>query len=312
MKPIHFAFAAIAIALSGAASAAPTASTYSFNGAMTGSTGVTAWDNSSTTKYNALNGTNYGNSESWMSTGSSVGVTVTAWASTGALSGGTTGYDRIIQSAFVDRIGGFELGITSRSFAATTNTSTTSTWAANAELDASNNPNGGNNQHAVDNQGAYESLMFSFASAVTLKDISIGFPSVGVTTPDSDATVLVYTGTGCSPSPCAADPTAGLSTRTYAQLLSAGWQVAGNLSNLSTTGTGTLTGTIPTSKYWMVGAYMDIGSAANNTLYTVGNDNIKISGLTAVRAVPEPSTLALFGLAGVALLARRRRGLRKD
>lgn len=289
MRPVHCAFAAIVIAAASAAQAALAPSTFTFGNAMT-STGNVAW--------NAGNeASNYGNSESWNSTGTAVHVTVTAWASTGAMSvGGTTGYDRLIQNAFVDRIGHFELGVTSRPFNAT------QTSAANAELNSSGNPNGANSQHAMDNQGAYESLMFSFASAVALKDVSIGFPSVGVTNPDSDATVLVYTGIG--------DPTAGFSTRTYAQLLTSGWQVAGNLSNLSTTGTGSLSPSVAASKYWMVGAYMNIGSAANDALYTVGNDNIKLSAIR-VQAVPEPDSIVLFGIAGAALFVGHRRKVRK-
>jgi hypothetical protein len=151
----------------------------------------------------------------------------------------------------------------------------------------------------MDNIGGYEALEFAFGSAVTLSNVSIGFPSGA--TPDSDATVLVYTGTGT--------PTlggTGTSARTFADLLNNGWQIAGNLSDLGNGGSGALSSTV-SSKYWMVGAYMAIGG---NSTASLGNDAIKLTSIT-VKSVPEPGSLALVGIAGAALLARRRRSKRQ-
>ena len=305
MQPIRFAFAAIALTLATTAVAVPTASTYSFSTPTANShTPV-----NTSAGWNATSGTNWGNSMTFTSTGIAIPVTVTAWASTG----GVGGFNGTIQSAALTRYGTDELAITSRSSVTTGGTSTGTSGAAtsagattNAAMNAEllnwvPNSAANSNQHAVDNAGGYESLMFSFTSAVTLKDVSIGFPGTGSAV-DSDATVLVYTGSG--------DPTASLSTRTYAQLLQNGWQLAGNLLDIaSPTNNGKealpISSSGLSSKYWMVGAYMAVGgnSAAN---LNDGRDYVKVSGLTAVRAVPEPDSLALLGIASITLLARRR------
>ncbi len=309
MQPIRFAFAAIAVTLATTAAAVPTSSTYDFSTPTANShTPV-----NTSAGWNATSGTNWGNSLTFTSTGIAIPVTVTAWASTG----GVGGFDGTIQSAALTRYGSNELAITSRSALTTSGTSVgtsvaatsagaTTNGAMNAELlNWIPNSAANSNQHAIDNAGGYESLMFSFTSAVTLKDVSIGFPSTGSSI-DSDATVLVYNGVG--------DPTAGLSTRTYAQLLQNGWQVAGNLLDIaSPTNNGKealpISSSGLSSKYWMVGAYMAVGSNSMANLND-GHDYVKVSGLTAIRAVPEPDSMALLGIASITLLVRRRKGAR--
>ncbi len=269
--------------------AGPVTTTYNFK-TMASSVGGT-WSTSAS-GYNATNGTNYGNTATYDAISGAIDpVNVSAWGSTG----GVGGYNGTLQSAYLSHYTSgsgantkYELAITSRPD------------TGNAELNSSHRPNTSNNQHAIDNAGGYEALLYSFQSAVTLNTVSIGFPS-GTSTLDSDATVLVYTGQG--------DPTAGLSTRTFADLVRAGggWVVAGNLMDMARTGgVGTLN-TTQSSKYWMVGAYMGIGGNSMTNV-TGNNDYIKVSGLTvSALVVPEPDSLALAGIAGVALLATRRR-----
>lgn len=298
MKVIHCVLGMLALAATATASAVPT--TYGFNTAAGGgSTWVSTFGGA-----NASSGTNYGNALTYNAlSGPADKVTITAWGSTGN-GGGVTG---TIQSAFLNNAystgGKKELAITSRSTTGTTAATNGDSTGANNEL-TDWAPNTSSNQHAIDNVGAYEALMFSFESAVRLSDVSIGFPSSGSTL-DSDATVLVYTGSGAPPS---------FSARTMADLVgSDGWAIAGNLLDLKTTGTGSLSPLIQSSKYWMVGAYMNIGSNAtsNFTGKDTNPDFIKVNGFTAIRAVPEPGSVALFGVAAVALLVARRRKVRK-
>lgn len=285
MFSIRMAFATLVL---GAAlpAAAVVSNSYSFTSQST-VTGANVWNNAPA-GYDPVTGTNYGNVRTFTGLAGATPVSVSAWGSTG---GATPGFGGTIQSGYVGRYGTDEVAVTSRP-----------TAAANAELNSSHNPNTGNNQHAMDNVGAYESLLFSFQSSVTLNDVSIGFPPTGSGL-DSDATVLVYTGN-------AADPTAGFNVRTYSDLLSSGWQIAGNLFDLTPGTKGTLSTTM-SSKYWMVGAFMNIGG---NTMIAHDNtvDFLKISGLTVTprAGVPEPGTLALFGIAAMALMAGRRKGRR--
>lgn len=156
-------------------------------------------------------------------------------------------------------------------------------------------------QHAVDNNGAIESVLFSFsdglsgsptADKVNLSAVSFGYASV-----DSDFSVYAYTASGVG------NPLG----KTYANLTSNGWTLIGHYAGGSAAGTYGITSTVYSS-YWLVGAYNGVGG----TLST-GNDYFKIAGLTGSKcptsgsvpagclntppssAVPEPGTLVLLG-----------------
>lgn len=294
MKPIRFALSALALCAAFPAFAATT-TTYNFGGsattatntssgvnATTTSTGATTFQNASSSQYGD-GGTNYGNTITWA--GSTVGssVTVSAWSTTGA---GNT-----FEKAYIGNYGG-DLGVTGQP----------RTGLTNAELNGSNQPNTGNNQHAIDNIGAYDALVFSFSSSVTLADVSIGFPTT--TALDSDATVLYYKGTGTV--------TSAMTARTTADLLASGeWGVATNIGNMALGNNATGLSSSISSKYWLVGAYMGIGGTSIHGAVDTGNDYFKVNGLTvSPRAVPEPGSVALLGIAGIALFVTRRRKAR--
>ena len=295
MKPIRFALTVLAVCVALPASAGVTTTTYNFSGNATGasntstasgngynnttttSTGATTFQNNNVGQY-GNGGTNYGNTITW---GGASGVTVSAWS--------TTATGNKFETAFIGNYGG-DLGVTSQPGGFGTNT----------ELNGTNQPNTSNNQHAVDNVGAYDALVFSFSSAVTLSDVSLGFPSASSGL-DSDSTILYYKGTGT--------PSSTLSARTVADLVSSGdWGIATNIGNMAQGSNATGLSTSISSKYWLVGAYMGIGGNSIGGAVDTGNDFFKVNGLTVkASTVPEPSSIALLGLAGAGLLLSRRK-----
>ena len=283
--------------------------TYNFGGAGTSATNpsgvaankTTATTNTSTTKIGDTNfltgngqytdgGTNYGNTITWAGSTSGSSVTVSAWSTTNVV-GGVAKFE----AAYIGNYGG-DLGVTGQPSAA---------QAGNHELDPTTHQTSPP-EHAIDNIGAYDALLFSFASSVNLADVSIGYPTNSAM--DSDATILYWAGSG--------DPTkststgGGLTARTITDLTSNGWKVATNEQLMLGNNATNISPSIASS-YWLVGAYMNIGGTVPTTV-NGGNDYFKVNGLTtAPRVVPEPGTLALFGIAGVALFAGRRRTIRR-
>jgi hypothetical protein len=146
--------------------------------------------------------------------------------------------------------------------------------------------------HAVDNIGQVDFLVFDFFAPARLEALSIGW--VGA---DSDIQVLRWTGSG--------DPFATpLVGKSAAQLTATNnWSVFSSIFDAGT-GAETLGNANSFSRYWIVAAY---NPAFDNKGWTTGNDAFKLASVTAT-VVPEPSTYALLatGLAGLAAFRRRR------
>ncbi|MES2370566.1 MAG: exosortase-dependent surface protein XDP1 [Pseudomonadota bacterium] len=156
-------------------------------------------------------------------------------------------------------------------------------------------------EHAIDNNGRTDSILFSFTDKVNLTSFSAGWVST-----DSDFTVLAYTGAG--------NP-ASLTNQTYAGLLSNGWSLIGNFLAGSSTGAHDFANSTYSS-YWLIGA---LNTMVGGDSTKAGNDYFKLISLagctcdnappgtpgcsTGGGGVPEPGTLLLMG-AGLLGLTR--------
>ena len=187
--------------------------------------------------------------------------------------------------------------------------------AVNAQGEANTSPD-----HATDNDGKLESILYSFTSGGSPIDVIIDSVTQGWHK-DADFTLLAYTG-------AAPAFNGNLSGRSYDDLTSNGWSlVSNNYYSQYNSSTGTditasdnaatndyntsdLNSGNVSSSYWLV--------AAVNTAFVpsgyVGNDFIKVKTLTgSVKPgggggqVPEPSTLALLFAASASMLFARRR-----
>ncbi len=210
-------------------------------------------------------------SDSYNFTYGGVTANVSGWANTG--SSGDGGYTRLAQEEV-------------------------KTWSGLGV----DRPGEGSPEHAVDNSGPDEFILFSFSEAISLNKVSLGWANT-----DSDITVLAYTSAG----------TPDLTGNTYEYqdvaggssvgLANDGWQFVGHYSNVYTNpgSEATVNGQGYSSAYWLVGA---LNTKVDSINWSNHNDFVKITALSGDTAppptqVPEPLTLGLFGL-GLLLLGR--------
>ncbi len=170
--------------------------------------------------------------------------------------------------------------------------------------DGSGYGNSGGDNHAIDNGGTYEFVMFDFAE----KQFSLDAFNIGWHGGDSDVTVMAYQG-GTTGS----QPAADIGGVNLSGLSANGWSVISHHANPGT-GQETVNSNLDTvySSYWIIGAYMSAvgtGASTGDSITDSNWDGIKLAGISgSVRPpsneVPEPSTLILLAL-GLVVIARK-------
>lgn len=215
-------------------------------------------------------------------TAGGINAIASGWSDTASASGSASAGSGYIQDAYIHSYGSSGLGVTNR--------------------DAYTNPvqdvgEGVSPEHSVDNNGRYDSLLIKFDQAVQLTKVQIGWWQT-----DSDITVLRYAGQNA--------PT--LAGKTYADLLSLGWQLVGHYADVGTLSqkTATVNAGGFSASYWLIGAYNPLGGS---TQYSTGNDYLKLLSLsgTPSNQVPTPAPIALLLAAGLAWGVVRKAGLAK-
>ena len=150
-------------------------------------------------------------------------------------------------------------------------------------------------EHAMDNNGRFDSILFSFSSKIVMNKVEIGYKSG-----DSDISVLAYIGAGA--------PVLG--GQTYANLMaSSSWVKVGNYADLATNTPKVVNSSGTASSYWLIGTYNSIfGGTLDN-----GNDHVKLLALYGdkvtppqVGLVPTPPTLLLMGIGMLGLMRFRK------
>jgi len=275
-------------------------------------------------------GTNSGNV--FGNTRTYTGVVATAWSDTGNTGTLYNSATATIQTAYLGAFGTSGLGVTNQdgtiNGAAGQPTCTTGATQDCAEgtITQTTPP-----EHAVDNNGRYDSILFNFGAGNNIQLTGIG---VGYTNTDTDISLLACDPTkGCNPT---------LTGKTYAALVASGWTLVGSYADLtvrsaapsSTTADvrivngGTAAGIKDTpapaedpttnaldktvapntaAQYWLITAFNPTLSGAI-TGFDAGNDYFKLLNVygTPGKKAPEPGSLALLGILAAGAVSVKR------
>jgi hypothetical protein len=192
-------------------------------------------------------------------------------------------------------------------------------WGANGfGVVATNEDPNAIGPHATDNLVGTDAMLLNFSVATNLSVLTIGWNGTDNTAAnsttsvykDSDLSIFVWTGAASGPTMTNVGPTS---------LLSNGWSLVGNYFNVGASSpfnNVVATGSSVYSSYWLVSAYDAAYGGIDGSANPV--DAFKVLAISAqncsgstctppANKTPEPSSLALVGLAFTGLVVARRR-----
>lgn len=174
------------------------------------------------------------------------------------------------------------------------------------------NEDGSQPSHSADNQYGADAIRLRFSEQVTLQQVFIGWNGTdNVTGGDSDISIFRWAGPGAPGAVVGANVT---------NMAASGWKLVSNAPNVGANGgsssgsVGTLnvnleTPTATASSYWLISAY-NTNFGGNLDGGSPKLDYFKLTGIVAQsngNKTPEPSSLALMGVAFAGMMAVRRR-----
>lgn len=223
----------------------------------------------------------------WTLTGTPSGVTVSAYANTGNVAGGSAanhannGAIQTIQPATLHSYSG-GIGITNAD-----------ACASGSKCDRGE---GSTPEHSIDNQQRYDMALLSFPDTVKLTAARLGWMSN-----DSDITVMAYVGAG-APTTASGVADTNFVGLTYSQLISKGWAAIGNYANVGTAAPVALNAAGIISSYWLIGAYNPLANPFGAVFNSSSYDYVKFTAVSGyVASIPTPGSFALVAFALIAM-----------